>query len=227
VKIYGNLICQNAISEIARCIESVYPVVDEYFVLDGGSTDGTWEWLNKWKDVYHLTLFQNPYKDQGDQRNLLLSKIPKGVWVVNIDQDERLGLTIQCELRNFIERISPAVYDDPKRILPLTISTICVNLVKDLNHFDNKNVNTFATKIFYNDRNINFTNGYHTTIRYGDIELEHTNSLPVPRDWVIKHFAYLNPDRIKTSFKDPKRLYHKEEWDKKNWNVTEVPPVWL
>jgi glycosyltransferase involved in cell wall biosynthesis len=117
-KIYGSLICQNGVAEIARCIESVYPVVDEYFVMDGGSTDGTWEWLNKWKGVYNLTIFQHPYKDQGEQRNLLLKKIPKGVWVVNIDQDERLGLTIQCELKNFIARIREDVYTDPKRYKP-------------------------------------------------------------------------------------------------------------
>jgi hypothetical protein len=102
-----------------------------------------------------------------------------------------------------------------------------INLVKDLNHFDSNNANTFATKIFYNDRNINFTSGYHTTIRYGDLELEHTNSLPVPKDWVIKHYAYLDPDRIKNSYKAKNRLYGKHEWDEKKWKITETPPTWL
>ena len=104
--IVGTLICQNGISEIRRCIESVYPVVSQYYVMDGGSTDGTWELLNKYKDIYNLTLYQYPYDGNGEQRNRLLAYVPKDVWVVNIDQDEALNNSIQRELPNFITKIS-------------------------------------------------------------------------------------------------------------------------
>lgn len=225
--IYGNLICQNAISEIRRCIESVAPLVDEYFICDGGSTDGTWELLNEWKDIYNLTLFQNPYKDQGEQRNFLLDKTPKDAWILNLDQDERLNSAMAMELRMFIDMIDPELYTTPERELVFTISITNINLVKDLVHYDSNNINIFATKLFYNDRNLHFTPGYHTTICYEDEKRMISNSLPAPKRWVIKHYAYLDPVRIKTSSKNKKRVYTGEEWNEKNWNPTDLPLIWL
>ena len=59
MEVNGSLICQNAMPDIVRCIESVAPLVKDYYICDGGSTDGTWEWLNKYKDVYSLKLFKH------------------------------------------------------------------------------------------------------------------------------------------------------------------------
>lgn len=226
MKIVGNLICQNGISEIRRCIESVAPVVDEYFVCDGGSDDGTWELLNEWKDVYNLKLYQRKYDDQGKQRNFLLSKAPKDSWVVSLDQDEQLNHQMQRELRDFIGRITPKAYDDPQRKLPLTISVNNINLVSSLMHFDMDNVKVFATKVFYNDKNLHFIEGYHTTICYDDsFPPEYTNAVPAPQSWVIKHYAYLNPERL-NSHKDNKRVYNKGEFDPKSWKIHTLPEIW-
>ena len=217
--IYGSLICQNGISEILRCIESVYPFVDKYFVMDGGSTDGTWELLNKYKDVYNLELFQHPYKDQGDQRNRLLTKMPRNSWVINLDQDEQL---VAGDVKDFINHISPNVYTDEKRQLPMTLILKNINLVKDILHYDADRVMNFATKFFYNDRNLHFTPGYHMSICYFETE---TNTNSFPTDWVVKHYAYLDSDR-KKSYNDPKRHYNKEEWDEKLWKIKKLPENW-
>lgn len=220
--IYGSLICQNGIAEVARCIESVVPYVDKFYVMDGGSTDGTWEWLNKWKDVYGLTLFQHPYEDQGDQRNRLLAKIPKNVWCLNIDQDEQ----IKCgNIKEYLNKIDKNIIAGIGRDLPLTLRFPCVNLVDDLFHYNDNCLMFFATKFFYNDKNLHFTPGYHMSICYYEGE-QNTNSIPVPEDWVIKHFAYLDNERLSKSANDPKRYYLPEEWDRKNWKITSLPERW-
>lgn len=220
--IWGTLICQNAMPDILRCVESVVPYVDEFYIMDGGSTDGTWEWLNKWKDVYNLTLFQHKYDDQGAQRNRLLAKIPKNVWCINIDQDEQLKAP---GFREFVSRISPELLKGIGRDLPLTIRFRCINLVDDLYHYDEDNVRHFATKCFYNDRNLHFTPGYHMSICYFETE-GNTNAIPTPDDWVIKHYAYLDPVRIKQSSSDPKRHYNQSEWNRNNWKITELKEEW-
>ena len=220
--IWGTLICQNAMPDIVRCIESVYPHVDKFYIMDGGSTDGTWEWLNKWKDVYNLTLFQHPYDDQGAQRNRLLSKIPKNVWCINIDQDEKLQAPY---FRDFISKISPDLVAGISRDLPLTLRFYCINLVDDLKHYDANNVRHFATKCFYNHRNLHFTPGYHMSICHFETD-SNTNAIPTPSDWVIKHYAYLDKDRINKSHKDNKRSYKENEFDRKNWDITNLKEEW-
>jgi len=218
--IYGTLICQNAISEIRRCIESVRPVVDEYYVMDGGSTDGTWEMLNDYKDVYGLTLFQSKYEDQGAQRNKLRSKLPKNIWVVNLDQDEELNMAARKELRQFLNRVQVTQHD-----LPLTLAIKNINLVKDMFHYDASLVSYFATKIFYYDKNLHFTPGYHMSIHYFDNE-QNINSIPCPEDFVIKHYAWLDKKRRETAGKDNKRAYGGEEGLESSWDIRELPEEW-
>jgi len=221
-RIFGTLICQNAIPDIIRSIESVAPYVEEYFIMDGGSKDGTWEWLNKYKDVYHLTLFQHPYDDQGMQRNRLISKIPKNVWCLNIDQDEQ----ILCPgLQEYVDSISLDVIAGRGRDLPLTLRIPCINLVDDLLHYNDNTMMFMATKFFYNDKNLHFTPGYHMSICYYEGE-QNANMIPVPEEWIIKHYAYLDNERLEKSSKDPKRYYLPEEWDRNNWKVTNLPAKW-
>lgn len=225
MRMVGNLICQDGVDEIRRCLESVAPLVDEYYVCDGGSTDGTWELLNEYKDAYNLTLFQNEYKGQGKQRNFLLDKTPKDCWVLNIDCDEQINSQMFYQLNNFLDRVTPELYTDPKRELVLTVSVNCINLVKDINHYDASRVSNFATKLFYNDRNAHFTDTYHMTICYDDDFHDYTNSLHAPMTWAIRHYAYLDPERLANK-KVNDRSYKDSEFNPDNWEIRKLPRAW-
>lgn len=211
--VVGNLICQNGISEVLRCIESVYPLVDEYYVVDGGSTDGTWELLNKYKEVYNLTLFKNQFESMGQQRNWILKKTPKDCWVVNIDQDEKLEAD-----RNFIERVAI----DPHEV-PISIGVPFYNLIQDPKHHFENPVRTNINKVFYNDKNLHWMDGYHSHITYdGDVQYV---IIEAPKDWRILHYAWLNPDRlknIKKEIKEGKRDYQEEDIDFKKRGMYEL-----
>ena len=225
----GMLICQNGVSEILRCIESVYPIVSDYYILDGVSNDGTWELLNKYKKVYNLSLYQYPYDGNGEQRNRLLAYVPKDVWVVNIDQDEKLNNSIQRELPDFIAKIHPDLYTDTKRELPLSIHVPNLNLVQDILHFDASHISFFASKIFYNDRDLRFSQGYHCTVMYG-ADTENINTISSPESWAIFHYAHLDPDRVANLQKDNKsgkRKYDLEEWDNSKKKIEPILERWL
>ena len=88
------LIPENEEGCIERCIDSIYNLVDEIIVIDGGSTDRTIDIVSKYDKV---RLFHSPFR-HGDilgytkQRNLGISLATKP-WIFIIDPDEYLSYT--------------------------------------------------------------------------------------------------------------------------------------
>lgn len=99
---------------IRRCIENVYPIAREIFVIDSYSTDATLDIANEFKNVHIL---QNKWENNyAKQFNWALQNVSINTkWVLRLDADEYLTEALIGELRkklNFIpENITGIVFN--------------------------------------------------------------------------------------------------------------------
>jgi len=215
--IYGHIVCQNAIPDILRAVESINYCVDKTLIVDGGSTDGTREFLEERKDIYNLEIFDNKFDTLKNQRQFLLDKTPKNEWVIVLDQDEKFSQIFTYGIREFIKRIDPKLIDNPGRALPLVVPIDHFNLINDLYHYSGRSV-MHNMRVFYNDKDLIWVgHDYHCTLGYKS-EKEQRNVIitPYTRGFDILHYARLNPKRIKwrqnNLGKDKFGNYDKNSW---------------
>lgn len=97
---------------IARCINSLLPIVKEIFVIDSFSTDNTVQLA----ESMGAKVFQRPWKNHADQFQWGLDNCPiQTSWVMRMDADEYLEPPLIDEiLRKFSK-------------LPTDVSGICLN----------------------------------------------------------------------------------------------------
>ena len=86
-----NMIVKNESKVIARCLESVKPLIDYWVISDTGSTDNTKELILETMKGIPGELHEHPWKDFGHNRNNAL-KLAKGKadFILFIDADETL-----------------------------------------------------------------------------------------------------------------------------------------
>ena len=224
--IIGHLVCQDGMPDILRAIESLYCVCDEIYVVDGGSKDGTREFLEDRKKIYNLRVFDRKYDTLGNQRNFLLKQTKKNQWIVTIDQDEKLSIKAQNGLREYILNwISPDIYNDEQRKLPIVIPINHMNLVQDIFHYDGTPV-YHNQKAFYYDRTLHWFRDFFCSITYGKDE-ELVNSLPTVKGFTILHYVRLDPKRLRTRNRHAKKVkyggYAKDDWTKFKVDIIELP----
>ena len=90
------IIAKNEEMNIRRCLESV-SFADEIIVLDSGSTDATVAVAEE----YTSKVFSTDWQGYGIQKQRALSRAT-GDWVLNLDADESLSLSLQKEIQSVI-----------------------------------------------------------------------------------------------------------------------------
>ena len=98
MKIVGVLIIRNAFEipyPFVEAILSIYPAVDEMIVVDGGSTDGTYEVLLKLEKTYSkLKIIRIPekpadhYENIDNAINFVMNSLDEGDWLWQVQADE-------------------------------------------------------------------------------------------------------------------------------------------
>jgi glycosyltransferase involved in cell wall biosynthesis len=93
------MIVKNEEKHLARCLQSVKPMVDEMIVVDTGSTDRTKQIAKEWG----AKVFDFPWNDSfADARNFSLSQ-STGDWNLVLDADEYFVQNLSHHIRQFIE----------------------------------------------------------------------------------------------------------------------------
>lgn len=220
MKLVGNLICQNAMPDIIRCVESVAPVVDDFYIMDGGSTDGTWELLKRYEKLYNLTLFQHPYDEMSTQRNRLIDKTPEKSWILNIDQDEKISWLMRQGIREFTNKVDLLVNSNDTTIVSIPF----FEFVQDMNHCL-ESARPTHTKMFYHNGKTKYIGNYHCVLESTPKNRKSTIFL-APDEWTILHYAFMDERRLKVindEIDNGKRPYDKDHWDVEKREKMKIP----
>ena len=84
--LYGTVL--NSVDTVERSIESVFRPDAEMVVVDGGSTDGTYEKLLEMSKEYNLKVYRLPGSSRGLGRGYALLKCPEGSYAAYFDLDD-------------------------------------------------------------------------------------------------------------------------------------------
>lgn len=99
-------------------ILSVLPIVDEFLVADGGSSDGTWQALKKLQEVFpeKIKLVQDSWVPTPNCENIdgsldKLVSLAEGDWILNVQGDEVWHEGDIGEIKKVIETADAADYN--------------------------------------------------------------------------------------------------------------------
>lgn len=194
--IYGNIVCQDGMPYIFNAINSLHECCDKIYVVDGGSVDGTWEWLNSVKDVYNLELFENPWPGSLlTQRNWLLSQTPMDSWIVALDQDEQLTYMAKKKMKEVLGVITDEELLKCSGEFPVVVSMPFYNLIKDPHHYAADMTTNLRTKVFYYDSDIEWRVEYHCEIGVVGNKEHYKRTIEVIPEIGILHWALLDKNK--------------------------------
>ena len=160
----------NEKDEIYDLINSVWPIVDGYRIVDDSSTDGTSEIL---KMLAHDSLYDYKFKTiphtglPETVKNEAKEMVPDGAWILMLDADERLTPETILSIQDFFDTAEDDDWD-----------YIYFNQMEII---DNKHVRTFQKCKLFRKENVQFPlNNIHADDQF-------TGRGTYRDDWVVHH----------------------------------------
>jgi glycosyltransferase involved in cell wall biosynthesis len=208
VKINAFILCQDEITHLPRLLDTLDKFVDDIYIVDGGSKDGTIEYLRE----RGVKLFERKWSNSfGEQRNFLLDKVPDNSWIFWIDCDELPTLELVKNIRSALEIAEKRNAIDLFKDNTFGFYIENYNLVQDENHYDASDKNLLG-RIFYKTKHLRFTDTpVHTT------PLPEMKGFALPNTMAIVHFAGLDKQSILNKIEKYKKIGN--EQDVKNYNL--------
>jgi len=189
------MIVQSNLATLPDCLASL-GFADEIVVVDGGSTDGTLDYLRGFNG--RVRLIEHPWPDHfGKQRQVSFDKAMcnEGRWWIRIDSDEIAPPIFQETIRRLLEALPPQI-------------TACrikqYNLVQDWEHFS-ANLGGWETwpRVWRADRRLRWKGQVHEFVCKPNEEGE---LVPIPEGEI----ANLNLGIVHVGFLDREGLARKE-----------------
>ncbi len=107
MKISACIITLNEEKNLARCLHSIRPLVDEIVIIDSGSTDQTSQIASSFKARF----IAHPWEGYVSQKNFALSNASHP-WILSIDADEELSAELLKNLQSLkSKKEHPAGYE--------------------------------------------------------------------------------------------------------------------
>jgi len=195
--------------EIVRCLDSLYRVCDEIYIVDGGSTDGTFEWLKSMEKIYNLKVYQRKFDTHINQRNFILDKTPKDSWVMVLDTDESLTQYAQLQAKELVGSVSDKTYKEAKEeeTIVISIPQWCYHLYENPGQFDQSGFFGRLGYFFYYTDGMKWSgHPYHCKITRNS-DKSWYKTLNAGPGFGFLHWAYLVGDK-----KWQKRIKRLEKW---------------
>ena len=190
------MIVQNNLSTLPDCLASL-DFADEVVIVDGGSSDGTLDYLRTYKNGYDLRLIERPWPhDFSKQRQVSFDEATcgDGTWWLRVDSDEV---------------VPPLFRDNIHRLLGELPDSITACRVKQYNLVEGWGTYSAANggwetypRCWRSSRELRWEGQVHEFV----CRLEEGGLVPIPDEEI----ANLNIPVIHTGFLDLERLKEKE-----------------
>ena len=206
--IYINLLCQNELPYIKNLVPQLTDMCDEIYMCDGGSTDGTVEWLEEHAEEYKIKLFHRKWDWHfGKQRDFLLQKTPKDSFVIRIDADEIPTNIFRVSIKSILNELIEDGY--PK------VDRLSVLIYHITNQFDRCSGEAGKEmRIFWHDKDTNcsWQDKTHEII-HGTFKTQYASMKDV---FGFIHLKYIDMKKIQRSRDEyvPHGLIHRDHLDR-------------
>lgn len=169
------MIVRNEGANLKRCLDSVKSLVDEFVIVDTGSTDDTLSIA----EAYKARIFNFEWiNDFSAARNFALQN-SKGKWILYLDADEILSPSSLLEVQRIMKTDAKEAYN-------------CI--VNSIDDYSGRPVLAKYPRLFRNDASLRFEGKVHEQIN-NSLKLLNYKFIDSPIE--IIHYGYNVPEEIK------------------------------